>query len=57
MKKRLLAILICAFMITGLLPGTAVAVSTYVTVGGVELDGTCLLYTSAKHRKAKPDKG
>lgn len=40
MKKRLLAILICAFMITGLLPGTAVAVSTYVTVGGVELDGT-----------------
>ncbi len=41
MKKRLLAILICVFMVTGLLPGTALAAdSTSVTVGGVELDGT-----------------
>lgn len=41
MKKRLLALLICVFMVTGLLPGTALAAdSTSVTVGGVELDGT-----------------
>ncbi len=41
MKKRLLAILLCVFMVAGLLPGTALAAdSTSVTVGGVELDGT-----------------